>query len=166
MDNTAKIIAVVGKGGVGKTSISAMEAYQAKDEPWVGKMRHRAIVWSCPAHYYANFSNWAANCWGIDILVEMESLNFTKHLETSDKEEAMRDLARLYERMVMDPVIAPMVAQIRLGLGNFIGVVGEGVVDPAAVDVQILAQMLHDLPLIALGKAAGNDDLLQLALRL
>ena len=78
-----------------------MEAYQAKDEPWVGKMRHRAIVWSCPAHYYANFSNWAANCWGIDILVEMESLNFTKHLETSDKEEAMRDLARLYERMVM-----------------------------------------------------------------
>ena len=82
-----------------------MEAYQAKDEPWVGKMRHRAIVWSCPAHYYANFSNWAANCWGIDILVEMESLNFTKHLETSDKEEAMRDLARLYERMVMSLVM-------------------------------------------------------------
>ena len=78
-----------------------LEAYQNKDEAWVGKMRHRALVWSCPAHYYANFSNWAANCWGIDVLVEMESLNFTKHLETEDKEEAMRDLARLYERMVM-----------------------------------------------------------------
>jgi len=77
------------------------DAYKAKDEAWVGKMRHRAIVWSCPAHYYANFSNWAANCWGIDILVEMESLNFTKELETEDHEEAMRDLARLYERMVM-----------------------------------------------------------------
>jgi benzoyl-CoA reductase/2-hydroxyglutaryl-CoA dehydratase subunit BcrC/BadD/HgdB len=78
-----------------------MKAYQNKEEAWPGKMRHRAIVWSCPAHYYANFSNWAANCWGINVLVEMESLNFTKHLETSDKEEAMRDLARLYERMVM-----------------------------------------------------------------
>ena len=66
-----------------------------------GKMRHRAIVWSCPAHYYANFSNWLANCWGIMVLVEMESLNFTKELETEDKEEALRDLARLYERMVM-----------------------------------------------------------------
>lgn len=78
-----------------------LEAYEAKDEAWVGKMKYRAIVWSCPAHYYANFSNWAANCWGINVLVEMESLNFTKPLETQDKEEAMRDLARLYERMVM-----------------------------------------------------------------
>ena len=31
----------------------------------------------------------------------MESLNFTKMLNTEDKEEAIRDLARLYERMVM-----------------------------------------------------------------
>ena len=84
-----------------KVSKILMEAYEAKDEAWVGKMRHRAIVWSCPAHYYANFSNWLANCWGINVLVEMESLNFTKELETEDKEEALRDLARLYERMVM-----------------------------------------------------------------
>ena len=78
-----------------------MKAYANKEEPWPGKMKYRAIVWSCPAHYYANFSNWAANCWGINVLVEMESLNFTKPLETEDKEEALRDLARLYERMVM-----------------------------------------------------------------
>ncbi|MGI5977039.1 MAG: 2-hydroxyacyl-CoA dehydratase family protein [Candidatus Limivicinus sp.] len=78
-----------------------MKAYERKEEAYRGKMKYRAIVWSCPAHYYANFSNWCANCWGINVLVEMESLNFTKHLETEDKEEAMRDLARLYERMVM-----------------------------------------------------------------
>lgn len=78
-----------------------LKAYENKEEAWRGKMRYRAIVWSCPAHYYANFSNWLANCWGINVLVEMESLNFTKHLETEDKEEALRDLARLYERMVM-----------------------------------------------------------------
>ncbi len=78
-----------------------LKAYDKKEEPYPGKMKYRAIVWSCPAHYYANFSNWAANCWGIDVLVEMESLNFTKMLETEDKEEALRDLARLYERMVM-----------------------------------------------------------------
>ena len=78
-----------------------LKAYERKEEAWPGKMKYRGIVWSCPAHYYANFSNWLANCWGIDILVEMESLNFTKPLETEDKEEALRDLARLYERMVM-----------------------------------------------------------------
>ena len=84
-----------------KVSRILQKAYAAKEEPWPGKMKYRALVWSCPAHYYANFSNWAANCWGINVLVEMESLNFTKHLETEDKEEALRDLARLYERMVM-----------------------------------------------------------------
>lgn len=78
-----------------------MQAYENREEPWVGKMRHRAIVWSVPAHYYANFSNWLANCWGINVLVEMEGLNFTKHLNTTDEEEALRDMSRLYERMVM-----------------------------------------------------------------
>ena len=96
-------------GGADPRTLKAMQkmnkvllkAYDRKEEPYPGKMRYRAIVWSCPAHYYANFSNWAANCWGINVLVEMESLNFTKMLETEDKEEALRDLARLYERMVM-----------------------------------------------------------------
>ena len=88
-------------GTAEKVNKLLMKAYENKEEPWPGKMKYRAIVWSCPAHYYANFSNWAANWWGINVLVEMESLNFTKHLETEDKEEALRDLARLYERMVM-----------------------------------------------------------------
>ena len=78
-----------------------LQAYDRGEEAWRGKMKYRGIVWSCPAHYYANFSNWLANCWGVDILVEMESLNFTKPLETEDKEKALMDLARLYERMVM-----------------------------------------------------------------
>ncbi len=78
-----------------------MAAYENKEEPWRGKMRHRAIVWSVPAHYYANFSNWLANCWGINVLVEMESLNFTRPLNTDNPDEALKDLSRLYERMVM-----------------------------------------------------------------
>ena len=85
-----------------KVNKMLMSAYENGETAWPErKMKYRGIVWSCPAHYYANFSNWLANCWGVDILVEMESLNFTKHLETEDKEEALRDLARLYERMVM-----------------------------------------------------------------
>ena len=66
-----------------------------------GYARHRALIWGQPAHFYANFSNWLANSWGIYILAEMEALNYTKMLNTTDKEEAIRDLCRLYERMVM-----------------------------------------------------------------
>ena len=43
----------------------------------------------------------------------------------------------------MAPLGAPGMAQIALGLGDFVGVVGEGVVDAAAVQVQILAVVLH-----------------------
>ena len=64
-------------------------------------MKYRSMVWSCLSYYYANFSNWLANCWGINVLVEMESLNFTKPLETEDKEEAIKTSSALYERMVM-----------------------------------------------------------------
>ena len=77
------------------------KAYERREEAYPGKMKYRGIVWSCPAHYYANFSNWLANCWGIDVLVEMESLNYTTPLETEDKDKALQDLSRLYERMVM-----------------------------------------------------------------
>jgi len=77
------------------------KAYERREEAYPGKMKYRGIVWSCPAHYYANFSNWLANCWGIDILVEMESLNYTTPLETENEETALNDLAKLYERMVM-----------------------------------------------------------------
>ena len=77
------------------------KSYEQKCNPYRHPMKYRAVVWSCPAHYYANFSNWLANAWGIGVLVEMESLNFTKQLETEDHDEAIRDLARLYERMVM-----------------------------------------------------------------
>ena len=41
-------------------------------------------------------------------------------------------------------------AQVALRLGDLVGVVGEGVVDAAAVDVQVLPQVLHgDAELIA-----------------
>ena len=43
----------------------------------------------------------------------------------------------------MHPVFAPGVAQVRLRLGDLVGMVGESVVDAAAVDVQVLPQILH-----------------------
>ena len=42
----------------------------------------------------------------------------------------------------MAPVGAPGMAQIALGLGDLVGVVGEGVIHAAAVEVQILAVIL------------------------
>ena len=76
------------------------EGYE-KREPCARHMKYRGLVWSCPSHYYANFSSWLSACWGITVLADMEILNFDKTLNVDDKEEALKDLARLYERMVM-----------------------------------------------------------------
>lgn len=65
------------------------------------KYRHRAIVWSCPAHYYSNFSFWAQNCWGIQVLVDMECMLSHHFFDTEDKEASLIDLAKAYERMSM-----------------------------------------------------------------
>ena len=67
-----------------------METYEKKLPAYVGGYeKYRALIWSCPAHFYANFSNWLANCWGIYALTEMEALNMTKMLNTTDKDEAI-----------------------------------------------------------------------------
>ena len=46
------------------------------------------------------------------------------------------------QMMDMEPVIAPFVTEIGLRLGNFIGMVRKRIVDAAAMDIHILAQML------------------------
>ena len=77
-----------------------MKAYREK-RPCAKEMRHRAVVWSCPAHYYANFGNWAQQCWGINVLIDMESMMSMKFIDTEDKEESLKDIAWTYERMAM-----------------------------------------------------------------
>lgn len=77
-----------------------LKAYKNK-EKCSNVMRHRAIVWSPPAHYYSNFATWAENYWGINVLIDMESLVSTKFFNTEDKEESLKDIAHTYERMTM-----------------------------------------------------------------
>ena len=43
----------------------------------------------------------------------------------------------------VEPMCAPLVTEISFALCDLVGVVGECVVDTAAVDVEILAQVLH-----------------------
>lgn len=78
-----------------------MEDGYEKRLPITRHHRYRAIVWSCPSHYYANFPSWLSACWGITVLADMEMLNYDKPLNVEDEDEAFKDLARVYSRMVM-----------------------------------------------------------------
>ncbi len=78
----------------------AMDSYNKK-EMIVPQYRHRAIIWGVQAQYYTDFLPWLQNCWGILPLVDMLSLVSTKMISEDDPEQAIYDMAHLYENMIM-----------------------------------------------------------------
>ncbi len=67
----------------------------------IKEMRHRALVWSCPANYYTGFAGWAENCWGIYMVMDMETLISNVRYRTDTLEHALEDLAMSNERATM-----------------------------------------------------------------
>lgn len=65
------------------------------------KPKYRSIVWACPAHYYTNFTYWTQYCWGVKCVVDMECMLSHHFFHIGDKEQAMIDMAKSYERMMM-----------------------------------------------------------------
>jgi len=65
------------------------------------KTRHRAIAWSCAPLYYSHWCTWAYNCWGINCVINMDSLMFDQDLRTDTYEHAIEDLAWFNEKAPM-----------------------------------------------------------------
>ena len=81
--------------------LKIMRRAYADKTPCCREMRHRAIVWSCPANYYTNFATWLQNCWGIVVLMDMETHISTVMFDTSSHEQSLADLAMTYQRTTM-----------------------------------------------------------------
>ena len=77
-----------------------MKGYTRK-EPVSREMRHRTVVWSCPANYYTSFANWLENCWGMNVVMDMETMISSIKYHTEDKEQILRDVAMSYQRSIM-----------------------------------------------------------------
>ena len=65
------------------------------------KTRHRAIAWSCAPLYYSSWCTWAYNCWGINCVINMDSLMFDQFLRTDTYEHALEDLSWYNEKAPM-----------------------------------------------------------------
>ena len=63
--------------------------------------KYRCLVWACPAHYYTNFTYWTQHCWGVTCVNDMEAMLSYLPITIGDKEQALADLARCYEKMMM-----------------------------------------------------------------
>ena len=61
------------------------------------KTRHRMIAWSCAPLYYSNWCTWAYNCWGINCIINMDSLMFDMTIRTDGYENTLTDIATYNE---------------------------------------------------------------------
>lgn len=83
-----------------KISKLAEAGFKAKD--MVCKQhRHRAIIWGVQSQFYTDFLPWLQNCWGILPLVDMLSLVYFDEISEDDPEQAIYDMAKLYQEMIM-----------------------------------------------------------------
>ncbi len=57
------------------------------------KTRHRVIAWSCAPLYYSNWCTWAYNCWGLNVIINMDSLMFDMTIRTDSYEHCLDDMA-------------------------------------------------------------------------
>ena len=76
-------------------------AYARKYQPFGGTTRHRAFLWGPSAVYYTDFPTWTQNCWGINIVLNMDSTMGFNMIDTEDPEKALDDLTRFTEKACM-----------------------------------------------------------------
>ena len=76
-------------------------AYEEKYQPFGGKTRHRAFLWGPSAVYYTDFPTWTQNCWGINIVLNMDSTMGHNMINTEDPDQAIQDLALFSEKATM-----------------------------------------------------------------
>lgn len=77
------------------------KAYEEKHVPFGGRTRHRAFLWGPSAVYYTDFPTWTQNCWGVTIVLNMDSTMGNVPMNDSDPEIALSDMARFTEKGVM-----------------------------------------------------------------
>ena len=59
--------------------------------------RHRVIAWSCAPLYYSHWCTWAYNCWGLNTIINMDSLMFNMTIRTDDLDNTVLDMAKYHE---------------------------------------------------------------------
>ena len=58
--------------------------------------RHRVIAWSCAPLYYSNWCTWAYNTWGLNVIINMDSLMFDMTIRTDSYENMLEDVAQYH----------------------------------------------------------------------
>lgn len=78
----------------------AEKAYAEKTNCWP-KARHRCIIWAGPACYFFHLPNWLYNCWGIQVIAQMDNFEGVTLIPTDSLDAALLGVAKNYEHGIM-----------------------------------------------------------------
>ena len=54
------------------------------------------LAWSCAPLYYSNWCTWAYNCWGLNTVMNMDSLMFNMTIRTDSYDHCLDDMAQYH----------------------------------------------------------------------
>ncbi len=84
---------------VTKMMLKGYEQDKAANAP---QPKYRCLVWACPAHYYTNlYLTGRSTAGGVTCVNDMEAMLSYQPITIGDKEQALADLVRCYEKMMM-----------------------------------------------------------------
>jgi hypothetical protein len=66
----------------------------AKGESCVPNQQYRAVLWNPPPGSYWNFNNWISQCWGVNILNDMETFGNYEFIDTSSEAQMLETLGK------------------------------------------------------------------------
>lgn len=64
-----------------------------KGEGSVKNMKYRAVLWNPPSFCYSNMWNWLERCWGIGVVMDMESFLSPVYIDTRTHDSMLAGLA-------------------------------------------------------------------------
>lgn len=68
-------------------------AMHEKGEGSVKNMKYRAVLWNPPSFCYSNMWNWLERCWGIGVVMDMESFLSPVYIDTRTHDSMLAGLA-------------------------------------------------------------------------
>ena len=66
----------------------------AKGMPAFEGMRYRVVMWNPAPSAWGQWYHWLEQCWGIGILMDLETIGLMAHIDTSSEETMLRGLAK------------------------------------------------------------------------
>lgn len=77
-----------------KKSMKIIYKALERNEAPISDMRYRAVLWNPPTFAYSHFWNWLERCWGVGIVMDLETFGYTEPIDLSSDDAMLKTLGK------------------------------------------------------------------------